>query len=275
MFLGKRNDNTKIKIDIPQFLDESLTPFAKECGERLSDIVNLIFTPVIMTRALRDKHLEIFLRELNIETKKIPEENVQYPPINIVGPALEDVLKYYCNVDVIRKMFVKLIAAAMNKKSNVHPAFGEIIKQLSRYELALLRYFWFSFDNGVESSFHLNVYSIFYSVDEDWLQASYFILYRQCVGKPAVLSPNKLIMSLLNLQRLSLIYIRDMKGIRNDIDIEIDDFKVKRTDGKRQKYTSIEVMETRFLENFMNTCYSRELDQNINIDMIFDGGFSK
>ena len=78
-----------------------------------------------------------------------------------MGPALEDVLKYYCNVDVIRKMFVKLIAASMNKESHVHPAFGEIIKQLSRYELSLLRYFWFSFDNGEERCFHLNVYSIF------------------------------------------------------------------------------------------------------------------
>lgn len=66
-----------------------------------------------------------------------------------------------------------------------------------------------------------------------------------------------------------------MKGIRNDIDIEIDDFKVKRTDGKKQKYTSIEVIGTRFLENFMNTCYSRELDEDINADMIFDDGFTK
>lgn len=32
---------------------------------------------------------------------------------------------------------------------------------------------------------------------------------------------------------------------------------IKRTDGEKQKYTSIEVMGTRFLENFMNTCYSR------------------
>lgn len=259
-----------IKIDIPQFLDEALTPIAKECGERLSDIVNLVFTPVIMARALRDKHLEIFLHELNVETKKIPEEEIQYPPINIVGPALEDVLKYYCNEDVIRKMFVKLISASMNKNSNIHPAFGEIIKQLSRYELSLLKYFYFSPSNKQESFFHLYPYSFFYSVDEDWIQASHFIICQQYSEESVVLSPNKFIMSLLNLQRLSLIYIRDMKGIRNDVDIEIEGFKVKRADEKKQKYTSIEVTGTCFLENFMDTCYSRELDQDINIDRIFD-----
>lgn len=62
MLFGKRNDKIEIKIDIPKFLDEALTPVAKECGERLSDIVNLIFTPVIITKALRDKHCGASIR---------------------------------------------------------------------------------------------------------------------------------------------------------------------------------------------------------------------
>ena len=77
-------------------------------------------------------------------------------------------------------------------------------------------------------------------------------------------------MSLLNLQRLSLINIRDYKGIYDDVYIDIDGFQVKRADGEKQKYTSLEVMGTRFLESFMNTCYSNELDQYTDADLILD-----
>ena len=88
---------------VPEFLKEALTPVAKECGERLADIVNLAFTPIIRTRVVRDKKLELFLLELEKEIKKIPEENVIEPPLNIVGPALEDVGKYYHEQEYLRK----------------------------------------------------------------------------------------------------------------------------------------------------------------------------
>ncbi len=259
----------EIKIDIPHFLDEALTPVAKECGERLSDIVNLVFTPVVMARAMRDKHLKMFLDELNNEVKKIDEKNIQSPPINIVGPALEDVLKYYCDDDVIRKMFVKLISSSMNKSCNIHPAFGEIIKQISRYELSLLKYICFKIDEMQDNKYHSIPYHFFYGEDEDWLQATHFIIYIDGRTKPVFIYPDKVIMSLLNLQRLSLVSIKDLNGIRDNIYIDIEGFRIDRADGEKQKYTSIEVQGTRFLESFMNTCYSEELDQYIKDDLIY------
>lgn len=54
---------------IPRFLDEGITPIAKECGERLADIVNLAFTPVIKAKAVRNKKLKLFL-DLNDESRK-------------------------------------------------------------------------------------------------------------------------------------------------------------------------------------------------------------
>lgn len=42
---------------IPKFLDEALSPVSKEVGERLADIISLVFTTVIKPRAKRDKTL--------------------------------------------------------------------------------------------------------------------------------------------------------------------------------------------------------------------------
>lgn len=128
-----------MEIDfVPKFLDEGLTPVAKECGERLADIVNLVFTPIIKAKAIRDKRLELFLSELNDETKKIPEQNLVEPPLNIVGPALEDVGKYYHDQEYLRKCFAKLIASSMNKECYVHPSFITIIEQLTSDEAKIL-----------------------------------------------------------------------------------------------------------------------------------------
>ena len=76
---------------IPKFLDAALTPVAKEIGERLSDIVSLAFYPCYKTKSCARYELSLFLEDLNNKIEKIPEENLKEPPINIVGPALEDI----------------------------------------------------------------------------------------------------------------------------------------------------------------------------------------
>lgn len=125
-------DVTKLEISIiPKFLDAAVTPAAKEIGERLADIVSLAFTPIIKAKAKRDKNIDIFLKELNEEISKIPEEKLKEPPLYIVGPALEDVFKYYHNEEYLRKMFSALIASSMDSDKKVHPSYINIIKQLS------------------------------------------------------------------------------------------------------------------------------------------------
>lgn len=53
---------------------------------------------------------------MNNKIEKIPEENLKEPPINIVGPALEDIGKYYHNEKYLRTLFSNLISSSMNKK---------------------------------------------------------------------------------------------------------------------------------------------------------------
>ena len=124
---------------IPKFLDNALSPVAKEAGERLADMVSLVFTPIVKAKAKRDKNIEIFLKELDKEVKKIPEHKVKIPPLYIVGPALDEVFKFYHDEEYLRKMFAKLIASAMEEDIIVHPSYLEIIKQISEYDLRIIK----------------------------------------------------------------------------------------------------------------------------------------
>lgn len=73
---------------------------------------------------------------------KIPQENLKDPEISIVGPALE-AAKYYCDEDVLRKMFSRVIASSMDNRLSpkVHHSFVEVIKQLSPFDATLLKLF--------------------------------------------------------------------------------------------------------------------------------------
>lgn len=87
-------------------------------------------------------NVEKMRNETLSEAAKILPENIQEPPLNILGPALE-ASKYYIEEEELRKMFAKLIASSMDKTKapQVHPSFVEIIKQLSSKEALLLKDF--------------------------------------------------------------------------------------------------------------------------------------
>lgn len=70
--------------------------------------------------------------ELEQAVSKIPEENRQDPPLQIVGPALEK-SRYCVESDAIRDMFVNLISKSVDKTRNnkLRPSFSEIISQMA------------------------------------------------------------------------------------------------------------------------------------------------
>lgn len=121
---------------VPKFLDNALTPVAKEAGETLSDLINLARTPLIKARKVRDLKLQKFLEDLDRELKLIPEEKIIEPPLAIIGPALEDLFKYYMEEDHIVEAFKKLISDAMNvdTKNKVLPSYFERIKQMTKLD---------------------------------------------------------------------------------------------------------------------------------------------
>ncbi|MFP3357602.1 DUF4393 domain-containing protein [Planococcus sp. SIMBA_143] len=83
-------------------------------------------------RAKNEVNVSQYKESISKKIDAIPEENLQEPPMSIVGPALE-ASKYYIEEEELREMFANVIASSMdNRKSdNVHHSFVEIIKQLS------------------------------------------------------------------------------------------------------------------------------------------------
>lgn len=72
----------------------------------------------------------------------MPPECIATPKPNVAGPALE-ALRYTGHEESLREMYANLLAASMDTRTaqGAHPAFVEIIKQLTPDEARLLRYF--------------------------------------------------------------------------------------------------------------------------------------
>lgn len=120
----------------PKFLDEAATPVAQSVGNTISSIWSIVFGGIdnyaAKTNIKRAHHLNQFKSLLDEQVSAVPEEKLVEPPLHIIGPTLE-ASKYYFESAELRTMFAKLIAASINIDtiSKAHPAFVEIIKQLS------------------------------------------------------------------------------------------------------------------------------------------------
>lgn len=115
---------------------DAAKPAAHEAGEALGAIVGLFNNVVLHPVKLANLFFKYKQEQFKIDLKKkldgVPLENITYPPISIVGPALE-ALRYNIDTVELREMYLNLLAAAMNKdmSSDTHPSFVEIIKSLS------------------------------------------------------------------------------------------------------------------------------------------------
>ncbi|MDZ5608595.1 DUF4393 domain-containing protein [Bacillus pseudomycoides] len=83
-------------------------------------------------KAQHQHSLEEYKNSIAEKIISIDDNNLQEPPMSVVGPALE-ASKYYIEEENLREMFANIVAASMDKSksSNVHHAFVEMIKQLS------------------------------------------------------------------------------------------------------------------------------------------------
>lgn len=91
--------------------------------------------------AAREMKIEKAIQEVAEKTKNIPRDQLEEPDVHIAVPALIS-LSYSMDSAELRNLYSNLLARAMIKdtKDSVHPAFVEIIKQLSPREAQLLNH---------------------------------------------------------------------------------------------------------------------------------------
>lgn len=119
-------------------------PVVKPTGELLG------LVPRAIKAALCPVEKWILRKEYNLaETEKllekklenVPPELIEKPEPHIAVPAIQ-YISYCMDNEELREMYANLLANSMNKvvKKGVHPAFVEIIKQLSPDEAKIMKY---------------------------------------------------------------------------------------------------------------------------------------
>lgn len=95
---------------------------------------------IAMKRAKYEAEVKAFEKECIQELEAIPKENRQEPRMCVIGPAIAQA-QYFVEEESLRKMFAKLIASASDSRrfTVAHPAFVDIISQLSPFEAKILQ----------------------------------------------------------------------------------------------------------------------------------------
>ncbi len=126
-------------------------PEVKEAGKNLSraaltitKTINVCLLPLAAVNFAFDKarayFAEKFQDDLAAKAAAIPPENIVEPKASIAGPALQG-LAFTHEEPNLKEMYLKLLATAMDGRvsNDAHPAFVEIIKQLSAEDAGMLQ----------------------------------------------------------------------------------------------------------------------------------------
>lgn len=129
----------------PKLYDDMIQPTAQETGKilaRIPQAINAAFSSLDIWIANRDYNIEETKVLLAKKLENVEPEKIVPPEPYVAVPALQ-AISYSMNSEELRNMYANLLANSMNSdtKDLVHPAFVEIIKQLSPFEAKLMKSF--------------------------------------------------------------------------------------------------------------------------------------
>lgn len=126
---------------VPVYQDV-IQPAAKEVGTALQTVaktLHILLAPLAALVWGYDQVRDFVSTCVADKLKGVPPERLIAPAANIAGPALE-ALRYTGHDASLREMYAKLLASSMDSKTahQAHPAFVDVIKQLSPDEAQIL-----------------------------------------------------------------------------------------------------------------------------------------
>lgn len=127
----------------PKIYEDALQPTAKETGKlvgRIPRLVNAALLPLDKWILNREYALAETEKLLAKKLEKVDEEKIVTPEAYVAVPALQ-AISYSMSNQELREMYANLLAKSMNldTKDTIHPAFVEIIKQLSPIDAQVLK----------------------------------------------------------------------------------------------------------------------------------------
>ncbi len=122
---------------------DALSPAVKPIGEILSFLprtVKVAFNGVEKWLINKEETLRLTAESVREKIKDVPEEKLVEPEPYVAIPAMQQ-LSYCVNNEELRELYANLLVSSMNadKKWQVHPAFVDIIKQLTPDEAKFIR----------------------------------------------------------------------------------------------------------------------------------------
>lgn len=135
---------TGVAKAVPIYQD-AIQPAAQEIGKGLQTVaktVHVILAPVSALVWGYDQIKEFVSTKVSERLKNVPPENLVSPKPNVAGPTLE-ALRYTGHESSLSDLYANLLAAAMDSSTaeGAHPAFVEIIKQLTSDEAKIVSLF--------------------------------------------------------------------------------------------------------------------------------------
>ena len=126
----------------PDVYDDGLKPTIQESGKLLGLIprtINAALVPLQKWILTKENNFDETKKILAIKLENIDPNKIVPPEPHVAIPALQ-AISYSMDSDELRNLYANLLANSMNldTKDEVHPAFVEIIKQLSPFEANLL-----------------------------------------------------------------------------------------------------------------------------------------
>lgn len=135
---------TGVAKAVPVYQDV-VQPAAQEMGKALQTVAKTVHIALAPVSALvwgYDQIKDFVSTKVAERLKNVPPENIITPKPNVAGPALES-LRYTGHEESLSDMYANLLAASMDKATSegAHPAFVEIIRQLTPDEAKLVSLF--------------------------------------------------------------------------------------------------------------------------------------
>jgi hypothetical protein len=128
---------------VPVYQDV-VQPAAKEIGTALQTVAKTVHVALAPISALvwgYEKIKDYLNDTLTEKLKHVPKERIVPPNLTVAGPAVE-ALRFSAHEPSLRELYANLLATAMDAKTaqEAHPAFVEILRQLSPDEAHLVAY---------------------------------------------------------------------------------------------------------------------------------------
>jgi len=196
---------------VPVYQDV-VQPAAREVGTALQTVaktLHILLAPVSGLVWGYDQIKDFVGEKVAEKLKGVPSEQLRPPEPHVAGPALE-ALRYTGYQQSLREMYASLLATAIDLKTvdQAHPAFVEIIRQMSPDEALMVKALW---SKGSVPKIDLRSEQK-NSKAGHWLRRNFSLLPHEAGCITPALGPNYLI----NLARLGLVELRENYRLQGD-----------------------------------------------------------